>query len=444
VLRTAKRKRRCGRQIDGCNVPRRRYLKTERGLTVKIQMGSGHLRKSSLMTRVAGALGSLVVMISAATTLPLRTLAQQVATTTGAAQASSAAAARPAPVPLAIPNPHYVAIPIAIDVNGPVDKVWARIGKFCAIGEWQGRGPNNCTILSGTEDDFGSVRSVANEVLVGKTRYSYTYAQAPRVGVPYNLYHGTLEAVALTATTTGLNYTLFFDNSMLADDAARSTDIDSRRTNFTRFLNNMKILAEGGSLPPPAPRPAGATPAGTGPGGAPNPPASAAAPYMSPTPHYVSVPMNVEVNAPVDKVWARIGKYCDIGEWGIPGCTLMSGVDGEFGAVRSIGNEVLVGKTQYSYVYTQPLRTTGGYIMYHGTLEARALTSTTTELIYTLLYDNSSLVDNAAREADMNNRRTRFTGMLNNMKILSEGGTLPAGALGRGPAPTSPPAAPAR
>jgi hypothetical protein len=253
-------------------------------------------------------------MTSAATTLTLRTPAQQAATPTGATQASSPAATRPAPAPLAIPNPHYVAIPMGIDVSGPVDKVWARIGKFCAIGEWQGRGPNNCTILSGTEDDFGSVRSVANEVLVGKTRYSYTYAQAPRVGVPYNLYHGTLEVVALTATTTRLNYTLFFDNSMLADDTSRATDIDSQRISFMRFLNNMKILAEGGSLPPPAPRPAGGTPAGTAPGGAPNPPTPAAAPYMSPTPHYVSVPMSVEVSAPVDKVWARIGKYCDIGE----------------------------------------------------------------------------------------------------------------------------------
>ena len=162
---------------------------------------------------------------------------------------------------------------------------------------------------------------------------------------------------------------------------------------------------------------------------------------MSPTPHYVSIPMTVSVSAPVDKVWARIGKYCDIGEWGIPGCTIISGTDGEFGAVRSIGNEVLVGKTQYSYVYTQPLRTTGGYIMYHGTLEARALTPTTTQLNYTLFYDNSSLADDAARETDMNNRRTRFTSMLNNMKTLSEGGTLPPDAVGRGSGPGAPPAA---
>jgi hypothetical protein len=93
---------------------------------------------------------------------------------------------------------------------------------------------------------------------------------------------------------------------------------------------------------------------------------------------------------------------------------------------------VLVGKTKYSYTYTQPLRATGPYSMYHGTLEAMALTPTTTRLNYTLLFDNSTLPDDAAREADINNRRTRFTGMLTNMKTLSEGGTLPPGAVGGG------------
>ena len=72
------------------------------------------------------------------------------------------------------------------------------------------------------------MRSVANEVLVGKTELSYTYTQPVRDGRPYNLYHGTLEARPVTATTSKLVYTLFFDNSMLADDAAR------RRTDKAR------------------------------------------------------------------------------------------------------------------------------------------------------------------------------------------------------------------
>ena len=174
--------------------------------------------------------------------------------------------------------------------------------------------------------------------------------------------------------------------------------------------------------PPVAPPPTqGAAPAPGQAGG------RSQAPLLVANPHYTSIHMTVDVNAPVDRVWARIGKYCDIGEWGgFNGCTILSGTDGEVGVVRSVGNEVMVAKTQYSYTYTQPVRATGFYNMYHGTLEARALTPTTTQLHYTLFFDNSNLADDAARETDSNNRRTRFTGMLQNMKILAEGGTLPA------------------
>jgi hypothetical protein len=37
------------------------------------------------------------------------------------------------------------------------------------------------------------------------------------------------------------------------------------------------------------------------------------------------------------------------------------------------------------------------------------------------------LADDAAREQDRLRRTTQFTGALQNMKILAEGGTLPAG-----------------
>ncbi len=44
-----------------------------------------------------------------------------------------------------------------------------------------------------------------------------------------------------------------YDNSMLADDAAREKDRAARTATFTRALANMKVLAEGGSLPPKPP-----------------------------------------------------------------------------------------------------------------------------------------------------------------------------------------------
>jgi hypothetical protein len=193
------------------------------------------------------------------------------ATTYAQAPAPTQAPAPAAPggpgaqAPLAIPNPHYVSIPLEIDVNKPAAEVWKRVGKYCDIGEWL---QIPCTITSGKDGEFGAVRSVANEVLVGKTELSYTYTQPVRVGVPYILYHGTLEARPVTAATSKLVYTLVFDNSPLADDAARQADIQRRTTQFTRALQNMKTLAEGGTLPPPAPRGGGAgAPAGGAPGG---------------------------------------------------------------------------------------------------------------------------------------------------------------------------------
>ncbi len=150
-------------------------------------------------------------------------------------------------------------------------------------------------------------------------------------------------------------------------------------------------------------------------------------------PTYISIPLEITVNRPAEEVWKRVGKYCDIGEWLQVPCTITSGKDGEFGAVRSIGNEILVGKTDLSYTYTQPVRPGRPYNLYHGTLEAKPLTATTSKLVYTLIYDNSMLADDAAREKDKAQKTAQFTRALQNMKTLAEGGTLPPPpARGRG------------
>jgi len=172
-----------------------------------------------------------------------------------AAQAPAAPAAGAAPVSVAVANPTYTSIVLETTVNRPAAEVWKRVGKYCDIGEWLRVA---CTITAGKDGEVGAVRSVVNEVLVGKTELSYTYTQPVREGRPYNLYHGTLEARPLTATTSKLVYTLMWDNSMLADDAARERDKAQRTTQFTTALENMKILAEGGTLPPAPPRGGGA------------------------------------------------------------------------------------------------------------------------------------------------------------------------------------------
>lgn len=176
-----------------------------------------------------------------------------------AALAGSALAQPPAAPPageVAVAAPTYTSIHMEVAVNKSAADTWKRVGKYCDLGEWL---RIDCTIRSGKDGEFGAVRSIAGgrvtEVLVGKTALSYTYTQPVAAGRPYNLYHGTLEAVPVSATTSKLVYTLLFDNSMLADDAARDRDRTAKTAQFTGALNNMKILAEGGTLPPPPPRP---------------------------------------------------------------------------------------------------------------------------------------------------------------------------------------------
>ena len=174
---------------------------------------------------------------------------------TMSALSGRAFAQAPAPPPMQTPNPTYATVVMEIDVNRPAAEVWKRVGKYCDIAEWF-QIAAGCTILSGKDGEFGAVRSVANEILVGKTELSYTYTQPVREGVRFNMYHGTLEARPVTATTSKIVYTLFFDNSNLPDDAAKQRDKENRRTRFMTGMNNMKILAEGGTLPPPPAPPA--------------------------------------------------------------------------------------------------------------------------------------------------------------------------------------------
>jgi len=168
-----------------------------------------------------------------------------------AACGQAPAAPSQAQPPVAVANPHYVSVLMEIDVNRPAAEVWKRVGKFCDIGEWL---QIPCSIVSGKDGELGVVRTASSEIMVARTELSYTYVMPAREGRPYNQYHGTLEARPITATTCKLLYSLLFDNSMLASDEARESDIASKRAIFTNALANMKVLAEGGTLPPAQPR----------------------------------------------------------------------------------------------------------------------------------------------------------------------------------------------
>lgn len=140
-------------------------------------------------------------------------------------------------------------------------------------------------------------------------------------------------------------------------------------------------------------------------------------------PQYTTIKMEIDVAKPAAAVWAKVGGYCDISKWLDVDCVIKSG-DGGIGTVRVLGGgrvtEILVARTELSYGYTQPVREGQFYNLYHGFVEARPVTAQTSKLLYTLMYDISDKPDQAARQADMAQRRTRFEGALKTMKMLAE------------------------
>jgi hypothetical protein len=146
-------------------------------------------------------------------------------------------------------------------------------------------------------------------------------------------------------------------------------------------------------------------------------------PALAADPQYMTIKMEIDVARPAAAVWATVGGYCDISKWLDVDCVIKSG-DGGIGTVRLLRGgqvtEILVGKTDLSYGYTQPAREGQFYNLYHGFLEARPVTAQTSKLLYTLMYDISDKADQAARQADMAQRRARFEGALKKMKELSE------------------------
>ena len=140
-------------------------------------------------------------------------------------------------------------------------------------------------------------------------------------------------------------------------------------------------------------------------------------------PEYVTIKMEIDVAKPAAEVWAKVGGYCDIGKWGKLDCEIVSG-KGDIGTVRSLAKgrikEILVGKTDLSYGYDQPAVEGKFYDQYHGFLEAKPVTATTSKILYTLMLDESDKADQAAKDADAARRRTQFEGMLKNMKEMAE------------------------
>lgn len=155
-----------------------------------------------------------------------------------------------APAPIAPANPEYVTIAMEIAVAKPAAEVWAKVGAdYCALGKWIAAGREvPCAVTKG-DGGIGSVRSIANgaviEVLTAKTDLAYGYTQPAKDGKFYDLYHGFMEAKPVDAKSSKIVYTLIYDVSNLADQAAKDADVKRRRTQFEAALANMKKMAEG-------------------------------------------------------------------------------------------------------------------------------------------------------------------------------------------------------
>jgi hypothetical protein len=147
-----------------------------------------------------------------------------------------------------------------------------------------------------------------------------------------------------------------------------------------------------------------------------------AAPAQAAEPDYTTIRMEIDVPKPATEVWAKVGGFCDITAWLGVDCKVVAG-DGGIGTVRVLRGgavtEILIARTELSYGYTQPAKAGSFYNLYHGHVEARAVTRRTSKLIYTLFLDESDKPDQAAKEADIAMRRTRFEGALQNMKRLA-------------------------
>ena len=142
-------------------------------------------------------------------------------------------------------------------------------------------------------------------------------------------------------------------------------------------------------------------------------------------PEYVTIEMEIDINKSAEDVWAAVGEYCDIGEWGGLPCEITSG-NGGMGTVRELTAgprtivEILVAQTGLSYGYTQPVVAGQFYNLYHGFMEARPVTANTSRMLYTLVYDVSNLESQAAKDADIARRRGMFENLLGNMKEIAE------------------------
>lgn len=131
---------------------------------------------------------------------------------------------------------------------------------------------------------------------------------------------------------------------------------------------------------------------------------------------YAVIVIRGEVDRPVDHVWAIVGGFFDLDKWlGVP-CAVHAG-NGGVGSARRIGDaivEPMIAATQYSYSYVQTEGPMAPYC-YHGTVAAEACGEGSAAIVYTLVYDQSSM-DDDRRASERARLKGRFGGAVDAMK----------------------------
>jgi hypothetical protein len=136
-------------------------------------------------------------------------------------------------------------------------------------------------------------------------------------------------------------------------------------------------------------------------------------------PVFRSIVCAIQVDAPIERVWKRVGDFSDAGRFLDVSCKVISG-DGGPGTVRQIGEsilEVMAGCTDHSYTYGQIVGPMAEFD-YHGCLSLTTWGETGCMLTWTLIYDEARM-DEAQRAAQHARISARFLGAVQAMKTYA-------------------------
>lgn len=136
---------------------------------------------------------------------------------------------------------------------------------------------------------------------------------------------------------------------------------------------------------------------------------------------YFRLELNISVERSAEETWSKIGGFCDIADWLGVSCEVTEG-DGGIGTVRVLNGSIIepmVAQTELSYGYTQPAVPGEFYNLYHGFMEARPVTDSSCQILYTVLWDVSGSSEEEA-QAEIDRRRRVFGDALEKMKAIAE------------------------